>query len=102
MSDYFYNKGIDSKYIRWWNLASCNNMNVNWFFDDYESDQVLAKQIDNVCISCPVIKFCYKEGIENKLQGVWGGVYVKYGKPKKQYNMHKTPEVWRKLKKLHG
>jgi hypothetical protein len=27
------------------------------FFEDYESDQELAKQVDQICIGCPVIKY---------------------------------------------
>lgn len=102
MYDILKKKGIDPRDVRWWNLAACQNMEVNWFFDNYESDPELAKQIDTLCMTCPVISFCYKEGIDNKLEGVWGGVYVKHGKPKKQYNKHKTAEVWKRLKKLHG
>lgn len=102
MSDYIEKMGIDVEDVRWWHLAACKNMKLNWFFDDYESDAEIAKQVDNICLSCPVIKYCYKEGIKGKEQGVWGGVYVKYGKHNKQHNMHKTSETWKKLKKLHG
>jgi hypothetical protein len=51
---------------------------------------------------CPVIKQCHAEGIENKEKGVRGGVYMDLGRPDKQHNLHKEPEIWKQLKKLHG
>ena len=95
--------GIDAEDIRWWHIAACKDMPIEWFYDKYESDKELAKQIDQICLNCPVIKFCHDEGISEKAYaGVWGGVYMKIGKPDKKHNLHKTPEVWKRLKKLHG
>lgn len=80
-------------------------MPLSWFFEDYESDTELAKQVDQICIGCPVIEYCYEEAMEAdnpKVTGVRAGVYYNLRKPDKKFNKHKTPEVWRKLKKLHG
>ena len=102
MPSLFKKLGIDEQDVKWYHLASCKNMSINWFYDDYENDKELAKQIDQVCLSCPVIKQCHAEGIENKEKGVRGGVYMDLGRPDKQHNSHKDQETWKKLKKIHG
>jgi hypothetical protein len=94
--------GIDEQDVKWYHLAACKNMSINWFYDDYEVDKELAKQIDQVCMHCPVLKQCHAEGVKNKEKGVRGGVYMDLGRPDKQHNSHKTPETWKELKKLHG
>lgn len=77
-------------------------MPINWFYDDYESDKELAKQVDQICLHCPVNKQCYTEGVESAEKGVRGGIYLNLGRPDKQHNLHKTPELWKELKKIHG
>lgn len=94
--------GIDEQDIKWYHLAACTNMPINWFYDDYESNKELAKQSDQVCLHCPVIKMCHAEGIKNKEKGVWGGIFMDLGRPDKENNSHKTPEHWKQLRKLHG
>jgi hypothetical protein len=94
--------GIDEQDLKWYHLAACNNMPINWFYDDYETDVELAKQVDQICMHCPVIQQCHAEGVQNKEKGVRGGVYMDLGRPDKQHNAHKEPEVWKRLKKLHG
>ena len=106
MANLFDFLGMDEEDIQWYHLASCTGMTkdpkFDWFYDLYETDKEAAKQIDQLCMSCPVIKICHSEGIKNKEKGVWGGVYMDLGRPDKQHNSHKEPEVTRKLKKLHG
>jgi hypothetical protein len=41
---------------------------------------------------------CYKAGVENNEHGVWGGVYLNSGSIDKPRNIHKSPEVWKRLK----
>ena len=94
--------GIDEQDLQWYHLSACRNMPINWFYDDYENDKELAKQVDQICMHCPVIKQCYSEGVENKEKGVWGGIYMDLGRLDKQCNEHKDPETLKKLKKLHG
>jgi hypothetical protein len=94
--------GLDAEDIKWYHLAACLNMHVNNFYDNYENDQKLAKQIDEMCMVCPVANKCYNEGVENKEKGVWGGVYLDLGRVDKQNNSHKTPDIWKRLKKIHG
>ena len=102
MSQILKELGIDAQDLKWYHLAACKNMSINWFYDDYEIDKELAKQVDQICMHCPVIKQCHAEGIENKEKGVRGGVYMDLGRPDKQHNSHKDPEIWKQLKKLHG
>jgi len=102
MPGLFSHLGIDEVDIKWYHLAACTNMSINWFYDDYESDKELAKQIDQVCLHCPVIKQCHKEGVANKEFGVRGGIFMDLGRIDKQNNSHKDPEIWSQLKKIHG
>jgi len=94
--------GIDAEDLRWYHLAACKNMNINWFYDNYEDDKILAQTSDQVCLNCPVIQQCYKEGVANKEKGVWGGIYMDLGRVDKLNNSHKTKETWSELKKIHG
>jgi hypothetical protein len=71
-------------------------------YDDYESNKVHAQQVDSICSTCPVAKFCLQEGIKGKEFGVWGGVYLNLGRIDKDQNSHKTEDTWKKLRKIHG
>lgn len=94
--------GIDEQDLKWYHISACRNMPINWFYDDYESDKELAKQVDQICLHCPVIKQCYAEGVANKEKGVWGGIYMDLGRPDKQHNEHKDQDIIKGLKKIHG
>jgi hypothetical protein len=102
MSQILKELGIDEKDIKWYHLSACKGMSINWFYDDYENDKILASTTDQVCLNCPVIKQCYKEGVEAKEFGVRGGIYMNLGRVDKQNNAHKTKETWLQLKKIHG
>ena len=116
MSNLLEQLGLDPKDVEWYHLAACNTIMKSMldsgmddiakndpFFDGYESDNVIAEQADSICLSCPVIAKCFKEGVKNKDQGVWGGVYLdNVGRPSKDLNAHKTSETWKELRKIHG
>lgn len=102
MSDILSELKSDEDSIRWWNLALCQGMDTNLFFDKYEVDVLIAKGIDQACLSCPVIKMCYTSGIENNEYGVWGGVYLSSGSVDKMKNIHKTKDVWKQIRQKHG
>lgn len=93
--------GIDPELFRWQHLADCLNMHSknaedpDYFFDDYEGN--VAKQIDEICVRCPVIKECFKTGTESGETGVWGGFYLENGKVCPKKNKHKTREMVIKL-----
>jgi len=99
MSDILNSLGVDEEEFDWWHLSVCNGMDTNLFYDKYEMDINIAKSIDEACMSCPVIDICYKSGSDNSEYGVWGGVYLNAGAIDKTRNLHKTPEVWKRLKK---
>ena len=42
MSQILKELGIDPEDVKWYHLAACKNMFINWFYDDYENDKVLA------------------------------------------------------------
>jgi hypothetical protein len=102
MSDIISDLGLDHEDVKWYQFAACNNMETNWFYDNYETDVHVAKQTDNVCLHCPVAKRCLAEGISNREFGVWGGVYLNLGRVDKSANSHKTEYVWDSLRGIHG
>jgi hypothetical protein len=102
VSDIIKQMGLDHDDLKWYQLAACNSMDINWFYDSYESDVYVAEQADNVCLHCPVARKCLVEGISNKEYGVWGGVYLHLGRVDKSANMHKTDDTWKRLNKIHG
>lgn len=101
MSDILDDLGIDKDNFEWWHLAICNGMDTNLFYDKYEADINIAKSIDEACLSCPVVKMCYEAGIQNNEYGVWGGIYLNAGAVDKARNIHKTAEVWKKMRAKH-
>lgn len=98
MSNILNDLGVDTEDFDWWHLAVCRGMDTNLFYDKYEADANIAKSIDEACLSCPVMKMCYQSGVENSEYGVWGGAYLSSGEIDKSKNLHKTPEVWKRLR----
>ena len=87
---------LDAETLEWFDLALCQGSPRDWFFEGYE-DSNTAKQVDSMCLSCPVMKSCGLMGQAGEV-GVWGGVYWNgQGKPDKNKNAHKTPEDWEKI-----
>lgn len=102
MSDALSVLGIDLEELEWQDLALCENMPTNWFYDDYESDVQVANTVDEACLSCPVLAQCLQRGTENGEWGVWGGIYLTSGKPDKNRNSHKSTDVWGQLRERIG
>lgn len=94
--------GIDVDELEWTDLALCDGMEINLFYDDYESDTNVATMVDEACLSCPVMAQCLQEGIHNSEWGVWGGMYLTGGKVDKNRNSHKTKEVYARIKEKLG
>lgn len=94
--------GLDLEDISWQDLALCGDMDTNLFYDEYESDEQIATMVDQACLSCPVLQQCLQFGVDNGEWGVWGGIFLTAGKPDKNRNAHKTPEVWKGLKERIG
>jgi len=80
-------------------LAICRGMDTNLFYEKYEADPNIAKNIDEMCLTCPVMKMCYQSGTTNNEYGVWGGVYLNAGVVDKSRNLHKDQEVWKRLRR---
>jgi hypothetical protein len=102
MSNILNDLGVDKQEFEWFDLAVCRGMDTNLFFEKYETDVNIAKNIDEACLSCPVSRMCYESGIENNEYGVWGGVYLNAGATDNSKNTHKTPEIWKRIKKHNG
>jgi hypothetical protein len=79
---------------KWKEQARCLNFDTNLFFEDYEEDVELRKDIDELCAECPVVRQCFAVGISNKGWGVWGGVYMENGKISREFNRHRTKADW--------
>jgi hypothetical protein len=96
--------GLDEADLNWEELAVCNNAEIDpeLFFDIYEADVVSAMATDQLCLHCPVATVCYSVGEETGSWGVWGGIYLTSGRPDAAKNAHKTPEIWKALKRKHG
>lgn len=94
MFDVLSELGIDPETLEWQDFALCQGRPTNEHYDDYESDVMVARVVDERCLSCPVMVQCLERGIENNEWGVWGGVYLNSGKKDKNRNAHKTPEIW--------
>lgn len=102
MSNILNDLGIDHDDFDWYHLAVCRGMDTNLFYEKYEADENIAKSIDEACLGCPVMKMCYQSGVEANEYGVWGGIYLNSGSIDKARNVHKTPEVWKKMRSRHG
>lgn len=90
--------GLDEETLEWQQLALCQGMETDLFYDSYESDEQAAHVVDDVCLSCPVMSQCLQWGIENDEWGSWGGVYLTSGKMDTNRNRHKSPETWEKIR----
>jgi hypothetical protein len=73
-------------------------LETNLFYDHYESDEQVAFNTDQTCLSCPILKQCLQRGMENGEWGVWGAIYLTGGKPDDNKNSHKTEEVWNAIR----
>lgn len=81
----------------WMGEALCAGTDTELYFDKYESDQDTAKNIDRMCLSCPVIKECFEQGVKTESYGVWGGIFLSEGKLDNVRNSHKTEIIWTKI-----
>ncbi len=90
--------GIDPRNFDWKSLALCQETPTEDFYDNYEASDSLARVIDEVCLSCPVMTQCLERGMDGNEWGVWGGIYLVSGKPDKNKNSHKSQEVWDEIR----
>jgi hypothetical protein len=79
---------------KWKDDALCLDYDTNLFFDKYEEDELLRPAIDDLCMSCPVIKECFSVGITMKEWGIWGSIYLEGGDISREFNRHKTKAKW--------
>lgn len=78
----------------WKEDAACLGLENNLFFDKYEDDIKIRPIVDSICISCPVKKICFANGISGKEWGIWGGVYLENGEISKEFTKHKNKKEW--------
>lgn len=105
MSSLWDQLGLDPDDFSWRDLGTCSRIKIespedDLFFDRYENDTEMAKQVDQMCLHCPAMKQCFFAGSDGQ-QGVWGGVYWNgSGKPDKNKNAHKTEEDWEAIYRI--
>jgi hypothetical protein len=80
--------------LKWKDEASCVGYDTNMFFDKYEESESFREAIDQLCMSCPVLKTCFSVGVSQKEWGVWGGVYLESGDISKEFNSHRSEKEW--------
>jgi hypothetical protein len=85
---------LNMKRHMWKDDSACFDYDTNLFFDKYEEDESLRKGIDQLCMSCPVKRTCFANGISGKEWGVWGGVFLEGGEISREFNKHKTKQDW--------
>jgi hypothetical protein len=90
--------GLDPEELTWQDLSLCAGMDTNMFYDDYESDENVARIVDDVCLSCPVLAQCLERGTTNGEYGTWGGIFLVAGRPDDNKNAHKTQDTWDAIK----
>lgn len=94
--------GLYEDDLRWEELATCAGRDFFDFFEGYETDKVIARNVDEMCLSCPVARQCLDFGRDTKSYGVFGGVYLENGRTSRSMNAHKTDKHWKKLKDVLG
>lgn len=90
--------GLDPDELEWQDLALCAGMTTNDFYENYESNERVARVVDQACLSCPVLAQCLSWGMDNGEWGVWGGIYLTSGKPDNNRNNHKTQDIWEAIR----
>lgn len=89
--------GIDLEDLEWQQLALCRGaIDTNWFYEEYDNENV-SHIVDESCLSCPVMKQCLQQGIDNSEWGVWGGIYLVAGKKDDNKNKYKSADTWRRI-----
>jgi hypothetical protein len=102
---------LDPSEVHWSDLGACRGMDIKAdgdksnhpFFELYESDLQTRAAVDELCNNCPVQRECGEYGMENREEGVWGGVYLTPGgKVHRVNNSHKSRETWDHINKVFG
>ena len=85
----------------WKDKANCQDLDTEKFFDDYESDSTgdLRRDIDKICMACPVVRTCFAYGKYFSATGVWGGIYLSDGAMNVENNSHKSEDDWANIYK---
>lgn len=93
---------MDGKCLQdmWMSEALCAGTDTEKYFDKYETDEECAKEVDRMCLSCPVIKECFEEGVRTESYGVWGGIFLNEGRLDNVRNSHKTQNIWNRVLSL--
>lgn len=89
--------------FHWMQLGNCYQFGVtgpedDYWFEQYEASDEVAKNVDAMCVACPMLEVCYEYGVNNKLDGVWGGIFLVNGKEAPPKNRHKSDDTWRTIR----
>lgn len=87
---------LDPDTVTWESFASCkglSDVDSELFYEVYENDVIMATNLDQVCVRCPVIKACHNAAVARKDWGLMGGFYKIDGKNDRVRNRHKSKEI---------
>lgn len=72
--------------------ADCRGKDLDLFFEKYETNKEVAKEVDDLCGNCPVRRQCFEMGVKTAGTGVHGGFYLALGHVSRARNTHKDQE----------
>jgi hypothetical protein len=80
--------------VEWKDKGLCKGMDTEMFFDRYETDENVRVAVEDMCMSCPVVRDCLATGISQKSWGVRGGIYLENGEISREFSKHLTKKDW--------
>lgn len=86
---------LTSAKSNWIDRAVCRDLPLELFFEAYESNESVAKNVDILCSGCPVKQKCLRSAVDTdtiSTTGVRAGIFFVLGKVSKAKNSHKSPE----------
>jgi hypothetical protein len=83
--------------IKWAEKSNCAGLPTELFFESYEEDSAIAKQVDSLCMTCSIQRECLSIGVGRREWGVWGGIFLRDGDVSGEANQHKTDGDWSAL-----
>jgi hypothetical protein len=90
--------GIDEADVDWKDFAYCKSIDPRYFDRFYQDTPKLRPIVDDLCLSCPVLKECGIAAVTNRESYVWAGTFFDNGVPVPEMNDHKTEEFKNRLK----
>ena len=98
MNDILNELGVDEDDLNWQDLAYCKTIDPKYFDRYYQDSPHLRPVVDDMCMSCPVLKECGIAAVTNRESYVWAATFFDNGVPVPEMNDHKTEDFKRRLR----